>query len=114
MTVNCVAKNASNFLKLNAAFFIVKVERGISAKQLHSLLDKLSDSKEFELITIEGEEGTAFGLIDMEWFKKKFDYDPDPIDYYVQGVIDGIVEHNKDNVYLLNGDSIYIANPDVY
>lgn len=111
---NFVAKNAANFIKLNAAFFIVEVEKGITAAQLNSLLSKLSCSKEFELITIEGERGSAMGLIDIRWFERKFNYDPDDINLFVQNVIDKLSEKSDDNVYFLKESPIYISSPDVY
>lgn len=114
MSVNFVAKNASNFVKLNAAFFIIEIEKGLTGNQLNSLLDKTKYSKEFELITIEAEDGTAMGLIDMRWFEKKFGYDADRIEHFVQEVIDGLYEEPEDNVYYLKEGSIYIASPDVY
>ena len=114
MSVNFVAKNASNFVKLNAAFFIVEVETGLTRKQLNSLLDKIKYSNEVELITIEGEEGTAMGLIDMQWFEQKFKYDPVKIERFVQKVIDGVYEESEDGIYYLKKFPIYIASPDVY
>lgn len=114
MSVNFVAKNASNFVKLNAAFFIVEIETGLTRKQLNSLLDKIKYSNEVELITIEGEEGTAMGLIDMHWFEQKFKYDPVKIERFVQKVIDGVYEESDDAVYYLKEGSIYISSPDVY
>lgn len=114
MSVNFVAKNASNFIKLNAAFFIVEIEKGLTANQLNSLLDKMKYSKEFELITLEGEDGSAMGLIDMKWFEQKFKYDPVKIERFVQKVIDGVYEESDDDVYFLKESPIYIASPDVY
>lgn len=114
MSVNFVAKNASNFVKLNAAFFIVEIETGLTRKQLNSLLDKIKYSNEVELITIEGEEGTAMGLIDMHWFEQKFKYDADKIDFFVQDVIDGVYKKNEDNVYFLEEGPIFIGIPNVY
>lgn len=114
MSVNFVAKNASNFVKLNAAFFIVEIETGLTRKQLNSLLDKIKYSNEVELITIEGEEGTAMGLIDMQWFEQRFKYDPVKIERFVQKVIDGVYEESEDGIYYLKKFPIYIASPDVY
>ena len=114
MSVNFVAKNASNFVKLNAAFFIVEIETGLTRKQLNSLLDKIKYSNEVELITIEGEEGTAMGLIDMHWFEQKFKYDPVKLERFVQKVIDGVYEESDDDVYFLKESPIYIGSPDVY
>lgn len=114
MYQNFIAKNAANFIKLNAAFFIVEVEKGITAAQLNSLLSKLSCSKEFELITIEGERGSAMGLIDIRWFERKFNYDADDIELFVQTVIDGVYEESGNNVYFLKESPIYISSPDVY
>ncbi len=114
MRMNFVAKNAANFIKLNAAFFIVEVEKGITAAQINSLLNKLSYSEEFELITVEGDSGSAMGLIDMRWFERKFNYDPDDIYLFVQNVIDRVYEQSDDNVYFLKEGPIYISCPDVY
>lgn len=114
MSVNFVAKNASNFVKLNAAFFIVEIETGLTRNQLNSLLDKIKYSNEVELITIEGEEGTAMGLIDMQWFEQRFKYDPVKIERFVQKVIDGVYEESEDGIYYLKKFPIYIASPDVY
>ena len=114
MSVNFVAKNASNFVKLNAAFFIVEIETGLTRKQLNSLLDKIKYSNEVELITIEGEEGTAMGLMDMRWFEQKFKYDPVKIERFVQKVIDGVYEESDDDVYFLEEGPIFIGIPNVY
>ena len=114
MRMNFVAKNAANFIKLNAAFFIVEVEKGITAAQINSLLNKLTYSEWFELITIEGDQGSALGLIDMRWFEREFNYDPDDIDFFVRNVINRVHEQSDNNVYFLKGSPIYISYPDVY
>lgn len=114
MSVNFVAKNGLNFVKLNAAFFVVEIEKGLTRNQINSLLDKMNYNKEFELITIEGDEGSAMGFIDMRWFEDNFYYDPEKIDSFVQEVIDGIYEKTEDNVYFLKEGLIYIGSPDIY
>lgn len=114
MRVNFVAKNASNFIELNAAFFMVESGRGLTENQLISLLSKMKDSKEYELMTVEGDEISAMGLIDMQWFEQKFKYDPVKIERFVQKVIDGVYEESDDDVYFLKESPIYIGSPDVY
>lgn len=114
MVINFVAKNASNFIELSAAFFVVEAGRGLTENQLISLLSKTKDIKEYELLTIEGDGVSAMGLIDIEWFEQEFNYDSVKIERFVQTVIDGAYTESDDNIYFFKKSSIYIASPDTY
>lgn len=118
MRVNFVAKNASNFIELNAAFFMVESGRGLTENQLISLLSKMKDSKEYELMTVEGDGVSAMGLINIIWFEKYFGFDAKKIEHFVTKVIEkidkGIYEESEDGIYYLKKCPIYIASPDVY
>lgn len=114
MSVNFIAKNASNFIELSAAFFVVEAGRGLTGNQLISLLSKTKDIKEYELVTIEGDGVSAMGLINMQWFEQKFNYDSIKIERFVQKVINGVYTESDDNVYFFKESSIYIASPDTY
>lgn len=107
-------RNRSSEGDLKAAFFEIEPGYGLTGRQLNSLLKKTQNTKEYELITIEGEEVTAMGLIDMEWFEDAFAFDANKIERFVTKVIDGRYEESEDDIYLLKGGQIYIGYPDVY
>lgn len=107
-------KSHSSERDLKAAFFEIEPGYGLTGKQLNSLLKKTPNSQEYELMTIEGEEVTAMGLIDMEWFERAFKFDVDKIERFVIKVIDGIYEESDDEIYLFKGGKIFIGCPDTY
>lgn len=107
-------KNRSSERDLKAAFFEIEPGCGLTGRQLNSLLKKTQNSREYELITIEGEEVTAMGLIDMSWFEDAFKFDPNKIENFVIKVIDGIYEESDDDIYCLKGGQIFIGCPDTY
>lgn len=114
MDANVTIKNSPDFVKLGAAFYTLTIEKGLTPNQLQSLVSKMPDCPEFELMTVEGESLTAMGIIDIHWFKNALDYEVDELDDFVSCVIDGDYEAQEDHLYELSGSPVYIANPDVY
>lgn len=107
-------KNRLSERDLKAAFYEIEPGYGLTANQLMSLMEKTSKTKEYELITIEGEDITAMGLIDMKWYEKRFGFDPVQIERFVTKVIDGYIDEEEDDIYLLRGAEVFIGCPTVY
>lgn len=114
MSLNFEVKNSPDFIKLNAAFFTVEPGRGLTSQQLCSLLNKTSDTQEYELMTIEGEDLTAYGLIDMAWLDSELDFNLNKIHRFVEKIVNGVYDDSENNVYYLKNSPIYISHPDVY
>jgi len=114
MSLNFQVKNSPDYIKLEAAFFTVEPGRGLTSQQLGSLLNKTSDTQEYELITVEGEELTACGLIDMAWLEGELDFNVEKIHRFVEKIINGVYDDSQNNVYYLKNSPIYISYPDIY